>query len=311
MLWIGATVDAQGRPIPAPSEIAFWNSIKDTRDPEILDAYLASFPESAFAAAARARRGRLGPAARKVGMPRFTVAALDRQMIALKNTNVRAGPSTSHARLATLARGARVAVTGEVAGRAWFRISLNDGVVGYVHAKLVGPTVATKQSARGTPAVTRHEPPEAKPTTSISDELHDAFEQLRPYLRRALRDDAEIREATGVVEIVAFRLERFRLLGTLFDKAIKGQDPGTDLPFDLDHELDRLSARFGPDRCAPMSIGYPSTPNLTAEQQQAVAMLTGRLEELLHFRSLYCRSTGDLIAEIRKARGGASSKGTK
>ncbi len=41
------------------AEIAFWNSVKDARNPAEIKAYLAAFPNGTFAALARIRIGEL------------------------------------------------------------------------------------------------------------------------------------------------------------------------------------------------------------------------------------------------------------
>jgi len=68
----------QKAPEASATELAFWNSIKDTADPEELKAYLEAFPQGAFAALARLRLEKLEQQRRAAGMaPRPPAASLD------------------------------------------------------------------------------------------------------------------------------------------------------------------------------------------------------------------------------------------
>ena len=68
----------------------------------------------------------------------FTTAGADLLMVALRNANVRAGPSTKDAKVGALEAGDPVYVTGEVEGRDWYRVALADGGEGYVWRPLLG-----------------------------------------------------------------------------------------------------------------------------------------------------------------------------
>ena len=59
-------------------------------------------------------------------------------------SHVRDGPDTTYPVLTTLRQGATVPVTGKVADRDWYRVSI-DGAVGYIWAKLVQPAQAGAQ----------------------------------------------------------------------------------------------------------------------------------------------------------------------
>ncbi|MQG56293.1 MAG: hypothetical protein FI709_00045, partial [SAR202 cluster bacterium] len=75
----------------------------------------------------------------------FTVADADLTLLALKNANVRSGPSAEEEKIGALRKGTEVNITGEVEGRDWYRIALADGGEGYVWQPLLGeeqtPTV--------------------------------------------------------------------------------------------------------------------------------------------------------------------------
>ncbi len=67
----------------------------------------------------------------------FTIVEADLTMRALKNANVRAGPSTAETKVGALSEGSAVNVTGEVEGRDWYRVALADGAEGYVWRPLL------------------------------------------------------------------------------------------------------------------------------------------------------------------------------
>jgi paraquat-inducible protein B len=92
---------------------------------------------------------RLGPAETLPPLPRIAPAATGFSVedsapagFAVQSAaHVREGPGTTYRVIDTLAQGAMVEVTGEVLGRDWYRISLDDGAIGYVWGKLLAPAV--------------------------------------------------------------------------------------------------------------------------------------------------------------------------
>ena len=167
-------------------ELAFWQSIVNSNDPAVFEAYLAQFPEGSFSSLARLRlktlRGQAAatpqatqqttpqqlPAQQPVteskpkvlepqkaqppkpnqvaalppakdSEPSFKVDRLDELQFALKVSNVRAGPGTSHGTVGRLKIGEEVKVTGKVAGQNWYRIALAGGREGFVFGSLLSP----------------------------------------------------------------------------------------------------------------------------------------------------------------------------
>ncbi len=57
--------------------------------------------------------------------------------VTVKNANVRVGPSTGAARIATLPKGTSVTVLGKPEGGDWFRIARDGKAMGYVYALLI------------------------------------------------------------------------------------------------------------------------------------------------------------------------------
>ena len=160
--WINSSVteDFYFRPgaqaaAPAPTtggvdkETLFWQSIQASDDPTMFEAYLEQYPTGAFAPLARAKvRALQGRQTAALTAPpsAFEVTPLDEELVAAKNTNVRAEPATDARKLTTLRAGANVAVTGRTThqGATWYRVALAGVGVGYVFGNLLreAPTVA-------------------------------------------------------------------------------------------------------------------------------------------------------------------------
>ena len=149
---IAVGIEPAPTPAPAPGfdaraiELSFWESIKDSQNASDFTAYLDQFPAGTFAALARNRLAALGESQIAVVTPPppppgIDVEPLNRQLVARRNANLRAGPSTDHANVGALAVGEAVTVTGKVAGRDWYRIALADGGEAYVWAPLLSEPV--------------------------------------------------------------------------------------------------------------------------------------------------------------------------
>ena len=72
------------------------------------------------------------------------MTSLDEELVAAKNANVRAEPTTDARKLTTLPAGANVAVTGRTThqGATWYRVALAGVGVGYVFGNLLGEAPA-------------------------------------------------------------------------------------------------------------------------------------------------------------------------
>ena len=150
------------------------------------------------------------------------------------------------------------------------------------------------------------------PKSSIADRAHVAFGELHPILRGALSRQNEIREAIGKVEVAGYALRQMQRLAELFDKALaeiekdRANGPVFTIDgksFDFAHELVRLEARFGADRCENMPMRYLTDPTLTPQLQQVISSLVGRLERLLHGRRIFCRQVDELVANVQRRAG--------
>ena len=83
---------------------------------------------------------------------RVEVEELDEVRWALKRSNVRSGPGTSHGKVGRLDVGTEVTVTGQVAGRPWLRIALEGGGSAWVYAKLLGEEAPVARGGAAAPA---------------------------------------------------------------------------------------------------------------------------------------------------------------
>ena len=136
---------------PAPvvdsgaSERLFWESIKDSDDPAMFEAYLQQFPNGEFTSLARLKRNKLEKAAMKEMQtalvvpppePEVGIIEMDATFVALKTTNLRAEPTAQSERVGRISRNSPVAVTGKVKDENWYRIEY-EGRTAYVYGTLV------------------------------------------------------------------------------------------------------------------------------------------------------------------------------
>lgn len=131
-------------PARAAFELAFWQSIQNSTNVADFEAYLAQYPDGAFAQLARNRLSSVKSAETTVAavapspVPEISISPMDEQLVALRNANVRSAPSTNANKLETLTTGTEVTVTGKVEGTNWYRISRKGRTEGYVYAPLIG-----------------------------------------------------------------------------------------------------------------------------------------------------------------------------
>lgn len=152
---------ASVRQVPPPPEggansaldLAFWNAIRDSREAADFAAYIKRFPNGTFIDLARNRLAALGPpthtAPDQATPTSMRVLAMDQEMTVTRSANVRLEPDLDSRRLGNLGLGARVAVTGKVTGRDWYRIKFEGGPA-YIFAPLL--TKAPRQTADASPA---------------------------------------------------------------------------------------------------------------------------------------------------------------
>ena len=112
-------------------ELAFWNSIGDSDNVALYDAYLSKYPQGTFAEVAREKIKELSSL--------YDVTPLDRRMWARENANLREAPTAGSKKLGVLRSGSEVSVTGRarVEGSVWYRVGLSEGRSGFVFGDLL------------------------------------------------------------------------------------------------------------------------------------------------------------------------------
>ncbi|MEK1933888.1 MAG: caspase family protein, partial [Pararhizobium sp.] len=140
-------------------EALFWESIKDSTDPEEFAAYLEQYPTGTFARLARAKAAKLKstsqvPAQEAVPAPEPGRSAadqiedLDTTYVARQSANVRSEPNTQAKIIGKLKEDDAVAVTGKVKDKDWYRVKLADDT-GYISSKLLADADADEIAAWG------------------------------------------------------------------------------------------------------------------------------------------------------------------
>jgi uncharacterized caspase-like protein len=180
--------------VPAPAtgnnqqaELLFWESIKDSNNPALFEAYMKQFPNGVFTPLAQAKVDELkpaqqaqvraaepavtetqqaavtpepAPAAAVEPAPAAEVAPIEIEemtgvYVAKKSANVRAAPTTDAKVLTKLAVDQAADVTGRVAGGEWLRVAA-AGKEGFVSASLMaessGEEVAAWKALKAKPS---------------------------------------------------------------------------------------------------------------------------------------------------------------
>ena len=126
-------------------ELAYWQAIQGSANPELFESYLQQFPNGSFVPLARFKRDALRETSDAETQtaaivppptPAFAVEEMDTTFVALQTSNVRAEPTTGAARVGRLSRDDAVVVTGKVADRNWYRIEF-EGEPAFVFGTLI------------------------------------------------------------------------------------------------------------------------------------------------------------------------------
>ncbi|MFQ5954534.1 MAG: caspase family protein, partial [Kiloniellales bacterium] len=137
----------------ADREVVFWQSIQNSDDPAMFEAYLQQFPNGVFAPIARlrVRRGREAEAGPEPSQA-AEVTPVEIAFMLDRDANVRAKPSSRARRVTTLAKGTRVLAVGKasVGAWTWYRVRHGDRDLGFVRADLLrrAPTGETTSAAK-------------------------------------------------------------------------------------------------------------------------------------------------------------------
>lgn len=166
--FVFAAVEAERKPAPAlnPSpevkprqpvsgntsqqvEMAYWETIKDSRDPADFEAYLKRYPDGTFVDLARNRIAMLSQQKTAVVQPPQPPAAKppanapNNDMVTIHATFMRVAPDEAARFVVRLNQGEHVTVTGK-AGDDWYAVMARGNLHGYVWVSTVKPAAAEK-----------------------------------------------------------------------------------------------------------------------------------------------------------------------
>jgi uncharacterized caspase-like protein len=128
-------------------EMTFWQTIQDSEKASDYQAYLRQYPDGAFTELARNRLLEFEQAQLDKGEQQAAVAVPEREelrivplnatYVAVRDANLRSGPSTSTTVTGRLARGQGLNVTGKVRDVNWFQIAQAGKGSAFVYGSLV------------------------------------------------------------------------------------------------------------------------------------------------------------------------------
>ena len=159
----GLVLEPLGAPSDDTFELVFWNSIKDSTDPEEYEAYQQKYPEGRFAALARNRIDKLRrPPEPKEPEPPDTlppvelaalpppepkepeppdrlpeVEPVEGDYFAVKRSNVRVKPTTASDKIGMVNAGQELEILGKVRDRSWYLLGRDGEPYGYIYETLI------------------------------------------------------------------------------------------------------------------------------------------------------------------------------
>ena len=127
-------------------ESMFWNSIKDSDNPDAFEAYLAKFPRGIFVSLANIKIKELSKYKKSRLNFKFKINPINKTLFTRSRVNVRNLPDISSAKIGQFELGMQVRATGavNVGGDLWYRIKFS-GREGYIFGALLKQKV-TKSS---------------------------------------------------------------------------------------------------------------------------------------------------------------------
>jgi hypothetical protein len=141
----------------ADREVVLWTSVKDSKNPALIQTYLDQFPQGTFAGAARVliddlKKSQLAavPAKPDVGAAAQSAPAIEEvegAYVTVKRANVREKPVADGKLLRALDPGVTLTVTGKVKGTQWYRITSADGRLhGFVYGDVIRDVRAAEEA---------------------------------------------------------------------------------------------------------------------------------------------------------------------
>ena len=138
-------------PAAGPSanlELAFWQSIQDSKNQGDFEAYLSQFPSGTFAPLARSRLEALKRTRVAAVEPVAAIEPLDETYVVVKRANVRALPDAKSKKVTTLSVDTGVQATGRTKDGKWVRVAFR-GKDAFIWAPLVAEADAGELAAWG------------------------------------------------------------------------------------------------------------------------------------------------------------------
>ncbi len=139
----GSPGSAGAQPVAAVDpETVFWQSIADSDDPALFEAYLKRYPSGLFAALARRkietiRGGAPKREASEEPEPEVQIDPVEAEAVAVGNGNIREAPHVLAPRVATLKAGETIYVAGKVRGTDWYLVERDGEPIGFVYEELL------------------------------------------------------------------------------------------------------------------------------------------------------------------------------
>ena len=135
----------------AADEQRLWELISHSEDPGDYKVFLESFPDGMYAAVARQRIAQLDGGSTAGAPPQSAAApeieALEGTYVVQCNANLREDATAKSSRIALLAGGKGVQVTGKVKGKNWFKVRSASGKEGFVFGPLLRPEASSTAQA--------------------------------------------------------------------------------------------------------------------------------------------------------------------
>jgi formylglycine-generating enzyme required for sulfatase activity len=122
-------------------ELSFWDTIKNSTNPDDYKAYLETYPNGRFSALARVRAHLAAPSP---GQPETqppparteqpAIVPVDTEATVVQHATIRATADANGERVGTLEKGERIRITGRLPQGDWVRVLAKSGRSGYVQA---------------------------------------------------------------------------------------------------------------------------------------------------------------------------------
>jgi formylglycine-generating enzyme required for sulfatase activity/TPR repeat protein len=145
---LGKVPPVASTPSTMTAEVAFWQSIENSKNAADYRDYLTQFPNGTFAPLARRRASDLEGEKQTASLtpPTVTIDEMDATYVAIKTANLRENPSAKSKKIGQVTIDSGLNVTGKVKGKNWYRVA-HGGDTAFVFVPLVKAIDATELEA--------------------------------------------------------------------------------------------------------------------------------------------------------------------